>query len=173
MIGAVLLGVVALAAGGECAAPPADGLRSCRDHVGWCFDLTVDGQAVVPLDDPALRAKLDRELATPLCWQLAEPTAGTLEAVVKANRHTAGTIGELYDEVEIVVMGLEGQEVPTRKGIRTDPTVRIGGVPMQTQVDVIDTEKLPGGAYVATFRVRGPGGWDRKAVLLHVTRDAP
>ena len=50
--------------------------------------------------------------------------------------------------------------------------VRIGGVPMQTVVDVIDTDALPPGGYVATFRVRGPGGWDRKAVHLRIA-DAP
>ncbi len=41
---------------------------------------------------------------------------------------------------------------------------------MQTMVDVIDVDALPDGAYIATFRVRGPGGWDRKGVYLSVAR---
>ena len=37
-------------------------------------------------------------------------------------------LGTLRKGFESVVTGLEGQEVPTHKGLRTDPTVRIGRV---------------------------------------------
>jgi hypothetical protein len=77
--------------------------------------------------------------------------------VLHANEHTP-ELGTLRKGFEIVVTGLEGQEVPTRKGLRTDPTVRIGGLPMQTAVDVIDTKSLPLGAYVVRIRVVGSQG---------------
>lgn len=167
----VALMLVAAVMAADACEPPGQRDRSpCSGRVGHCFDLTIDGQPVVPLDDASLASTLQSVASQSICWMLAAPVQGALEPLVQPNGQTTEHLGALYDEVEIVVTALEGQEIPTRKGIRTDPTVRIGGVPMQTAVDVIDVEALPDGAYIATFRVRGPGGWDRKGVYLTVAR---
>lgn len=167
MIALTLVVSMALAAGDPCVAPRGD---SCSPRNGHCFDLEIDGQRVEPLADRALRERLGEAVSQAVCWRLPQPATGAIEAIPTANVRTAAGLGTLRDELEIVVTGLEGQQIPTRKGIRTDPTVRIGGVPMQTVVDVIDTEALPAGAYVMTFRVRGRSGWDRKAVYVEVGR---
>jgi hypothetical protein len=156
------------AAGADCQAPSAHDATSCAARNGHCFDLSLDAQPVVPLQDGALRDRLDGAISRPVCWQVVSPVTRQLNAQATANARTDDGLGKLYDELEIVLTGLEGQQVPTRQGIRKDPTVMIGGVPMQTVVDVIDTDALPPGEYIATFRVRGPKGWDRKAVHLRV-----
>ncbi len=168
MITFTLVASLALAAGDPCALPRGD---SCTPRNGHCFDLEIDGQRVEPLNDLALRDELSAAVSQSVCWRLPQPASGAVQAQASGNARTALGLGALHEELEIVVTGLQGQQIPTRKGIRTDPTVRIGGVPMQTAVDVIDTEALPGGTYVMTFRVRGKGGWDRKAVYVEVRRD--
>lgn len=57
MIVSMMLGAVLLAATSDCGASPNAGADSCGDRVGWCFDLTVDDQPVVPLHDPELRRR--------------------------------------------------------------------------------------------------------------------
>jgi hypothetical protein len=167
MFPALVFSSLLLAAGDPCAAPRGD---ACTPRNGHCFDLEIDGQRVEPLNDAALRAKLGELVAgQAVCWRLPQATAGTVEPVAFANARGA-SLGGLRDDMEMVVTPLEGQTIPTRKGIRTDPTVMIGGVPMQTVVDVIDTEALPDGTYVVSVRVRGQRGWDRKSVLLEVRR---
>lgn len=167
---ALLLMSLLLSGGNECD-PPSKKDRSPCMKGGHCFDLSIDGQSVVPLLDSELRASLKDAVSRQVCWRLQDPVTGSLNAVIQNNKLTAKHLGALYQEIEIVITGLDGQSIPTRKGIRTDPTVRIGGVPMQTSVDVIDLDALPNGSYVATFRARGPEGWDRKAVYLSVQRE--
>ncbi|HRQ65968.1 MAG TPA: hypothetical protein PKZ76_14090 [Xanthomonadaceae bacterium] len=169
MLHALMLALVATAASDPCAAPRVG--DSCSPRNGHCFDLAIDGQRVEPLVDRALREELQAAVSQAVCWRLAQPVAGAAEPVVSANSRTESGLQGLREGVEMVVIPLQGQEIPTRKGVRTDPTVLIGGVPMQTVVDVIDTEALPGGAYVITFRVRGQRGWDRKAVYVEVARE--
>jgi hypothetical protein len=166
LVPALLLAIVS--AGAPCVAPTPGDRTPCAPREGWCFDLSIGGQAVVALEDPALREQVSRVTGDAVCWMLPAASAPTLVAVATANALTPKGPGVLYDELEIVLTGLEGQLVPTRRGIRRDPTVRVGGVPMETAVDVIDTDHLPPGRYVATFRVRGDSGWDRKAVYLEV-----
>jgi hypothetical protein len=167
MIHVLMLSTLVLAAGDPCAAPRGDG---CTPRNGHCFDLEIDGQRVVPLGAGDLRSRLDERVAgQAVCWRLPEPTSGTVEPVAFANARGAA-LGALREDMEMVVTPLDGQAIPTRKGIRTDPTVMIGGVPMQTVVDVIDTEALPDGAYVVSIRVRGQRGWDRKSVHVEVRR---
>jgi hypothetical protein len=73
--------------------------------------------------------------------------------------------------LELVITGLEGQAIPTRKVVRTDPTVRIGGMPMQTMADAIDTAALPPGAYLVQVRYVGKENWDQQ--LVHVVVAQP
>lgn len=155
-----------LAAGDPCDLP-ARAADACRQRLGHCFDVTIDGQRVVPLADAALRATLAEAMGHPVCWALPQPVIGELVTEASANAHT-GQLGEPNAPLELVVTGLEGQSIPTRKGVRTDPTVHIGGMPMQTVVDVIDTAALPPGAYVVLVRYVGTRGWDRKAIHLTV-----
>lgn len=170
MLGTAILLGVSLAAADACEQPSERSRSPCRDRVGHCFDLTIDAQPVVPLADDELRVQLEDVVSQDVCWRLEAPASGAIEAVVEANGFTAEHLGELFDEIEVVVIPLAGQEIPTRQGVRKDPTVRIGGLPMQTIVDVVDVAALPDGPYVATFRARGPGGWDRKAVHFVVDR---
>ncbi|HET7065124.1 MAG TPA: hypothetical protein VFI49_12690 [Rudaea sp.] len=78
--------------------------------------------------------------------------------------------GRWRKRIRPVVTALEGQQVPTHKGIRTDPTVHIGGLPMQTAVDVIDGKALPSGAYIVRVRVVGKLGYEDKSMYIHVER---
>lgn len=164
---------MALAAEGPCAVPRGSDANICSERVGHCFDMEVDGQRVEPLNDVALGAQLTAQTAgaKPVCWMLPKPTAGGIDIALHSNGYTQG-LGDLRKGYEVVVTGLDGQEVPTRKGIRTDPTVNIGGLPMQTAVDVIDVENLPPGAYIVRVRVVGSKGYDDKSVYLHVA-DSP
>ena len=164
----VFLVAIALGAAGECESPSARDRSPCSDRAGHCFDLTLGGHDVVLTEPKESIAALEDVASQEVCWSLPEPLSGRLSPVVSANSFTEKGLEGLYDEIEIFVTPLEGQMIPTRKEVRTDPTVRIGGAPMQTMVDVIDVDALPSGAYIATFRVRGPGGWDRKAVHLTV-----
>ena len=165
-----LIFAAALAADDPCAMPSGRDARVCSARVGYCFDADIDGQRAEFLKDSALRAKLTEQVGSKaVCWMLSKPTAGDIDVVLHANEHTA-ELGTLRKGFEIVVTGLEGQEVPTHKGLRTDPTVRIGGLPMQTAVDVIDTKSLPPGAYVVRVRVVGSQGYEDKSVYLRVER---
>jgi hypothetical protein len=161
---------IAFAAEDPCAMPQGLDARVCGARVGHCFDLDIDGQHVQALRDSALRAKLTEQIGSKaVCWTLPKPTAGSLDVVVHANEHTP-ELGTLRKGFEVVVTGLEGQEVPTHKGLRSDPTVRIGGLPMQTAVDVIDAKNLPPGAYVVRVRIVGSQGYEDKSVYLQVER---
>ena len=167
-----LLLTLALSADDHCALPTGRDAHACSGRVGHCFDLEIDGQRVEPLPDAALRAKLTAQVGSKaVCWTLPKPTAGSIDVVVHANEHTP-EMGTLRKGFEVVVTGLEGQQVPTHKGIRTDPTVHIGGLPMQTAVDVIDTGNLPPGAYIVRVRVVGSQMYEDKSVYLHVERPA-
>ena len=168
MLPTSLLFAAALAAGDPCAMPTGHEARICSERVGHCFDLEINGQRVEFLQDAALRAKLTDALESKaVCWTLPKPITGDLDIVPRTNEHTA-ELGELRKGYEIVVTGLEGQQIPTHKGIRSDPTVRIGGLAMQTAVDVIDTKALPSGAYIVRVRVVGHLGYEDKSVYLHV-----
>jgi hypothetical protein len=167
-----LLLSAAMAADDPCAMPAGRDAHACGAKVGYCFDLEIDGQPVEFLKDAALRAKLTERLdSKPVCWALPKPTSGGIDIVPRVNEHT-NELGNLRKGYEIVVTPLEGQEIPTHKGIRKDPTVRIGGMPMQTAVDVIDTQALPAGAYVIRVRVVGTQGYEDKSVYVRVVRNA-
>jgi hypothetical protein len=171
MLLASLILSVAFVADDPCALPTGRDAHVCIARVGHCFDLDIDGQHVQPLNDAALRAKLTEQVGSKaVCWTLPKPTAGSIDIAVHANEHTP-ELGQLRKGFEVVVTGLEGQVVPTHKGIRTDPTVQIGGLPMQTAVDVIDAKNLPAGAYVVRVRVVGSQGYEDKSVYLRVERD--
>ncbi len=172
MLSSSLILAMALAAEDPCALPTGRDAHACSARVGQCFDLDIDGQHVEPLKDAALRARLTEQAGSKaVCWTLPKPTAGSINVVVHENQHTA-EMGTLRKGFEVVVTGLEGQQVPTHKGIRTDPTVHIGGLPMQTAVDVIDAKNLPPGAYIVRVRVVGSQMYEDKSVYLHVERPA-
>lgn len=172
MLLTTLLFAAALAAEDPCAVPTGRDARTCSERVGHCFDLEINGQQVEFLKDTDLRKKLaDAMESKAVCWMLPKPIVGDLDIVPRANGHTA-ELGDLRKGYEIVVTGLEGQQIPTHKGIRSDPTVRIGGPAMQTAVDVIDTKALPPGAYVVRVRVVGRQGYEDKSVYLHVASPA-
>jgi hypothetical protein len=159
-----------LAADDPCAVPTGPDAHVCHARVGHCFDVEIDGQRAEPLKDAALRSRLTEQVGSKaVCWTLPKPTLGDIDIVVRANEHTT-ELGELRPGYEVVVTGLEGQQVPTHKGIRTDPTVRIGGLPMQTAVDVIDGKSLPPGAYIIRVRVVGKLGYEDKSMYVHVER---
>jgi hypothetical protein len=163
-----LILLFALAAGDPCTVPTGRDAKICSERVGHCFDVDINGQHVEPLKDPALRAKLTEQVGSKtVCWMLPKPTAGGIDVVARANEHTS-ELGTLRKGYEIVVTALDGQEIPTHKGIRKDPTVHIGGLEMQTAVDVIDTKSLPPGAYVVRVRVVGSQGYEDKSVYLRV-----
>lgn len=159
----------AVAAKDPCSAPKRD-TDACSRRAGHCFDLRIGGQHTRPLTDAALRASLQEAVDRPVCWTLPAPVAGDLatEIVRNARSHL---LGAQRAPLELVITGLEGQSVPTRKSIRTDPTVRIGGMPMQTVVDEIDTAALPPGAYVVQVRFVGTANWDQQ--LVHLTVEEP
>ena len=153
-----------------CAIPAGRDAHICSTRVGHCFDVDIGGQHVEPLKDAALRAKLtDAVGSKAVCWMLPKPVTGDIDVVARSNEHTS-ELGTLRKGYEIVVTALDGQEVPTHKGIRSDPTVHIGGLPMQTAVDVIDTKALPSGRYVVRVRVVGTQGYEDKSVYLRVER---
>lgn len=159
-----------LAADDPCAVPTGADAHICRAKVGHCIDVEIDGQRAEPLKDAALRAKLTEQAnSKAVCWTLPKPTVGDIDIVVRANEHSA-ELGELRPGYEVVVTALEGQQVPTHKGIRTDPTVHIGGLPMQTAVDVIDGKALPSGAYIIRVRVVGKLGYEDKSMYVNVER---
>ena len=172
MLPTMLLATALLAADDPCAVPSGPDAHACRAKVGHCIDVEIDGQQAAPLQDAALRAKLTEQVGSKaVCWTLPKPTSGDIDISVRANAHTP-ELGELRPGYEVVVTGLEGQQVPTHKGIRTDPTVRIGGLPMQTAVDVIDGKSLPPGAYVIRVRVVGKLGYEDTSVYVRVERPA-
>lgn len=169
MLATSLILALALAADDPCALTRGSDANICSDRVGHCFDMDIDGQRVEALNDAAESARLTAQTtgSKPVCWKLPKPTTGGIEIELSSNAYTQG-LGDLRKGHEVVVTSLDGQEVPTRKGIRTDPTVNIGGVPMQTVVDVIDTDSLPPGPYIVRVRVVGNKGYDDKSVYLHV-----
>jgi hypothetical protein len=170
MLLSTLILTAAFAVNDPCALPTGHDTQICSAKVGHCIDVEIDGQRAQPLKDAALRAKLTAQVGSKaVCWMLPKPTAGSIDVSVHGNEHTA-ELGELRKGFEVVVTGLEGQKVPTHKGIRTDPTVHIGGLPMQTAVDVIDRGALPEGAYVVRVRVVGSQGYEDKSVYLKVDR---
>lgn len=140
--------------------------EACRNRVGHCFDVAIDGQRTQALTDADLRAALAEVVDRPVCWTLAAPVAGELDTEALPNPRTH-RLGAQRAPLELVITALEGQTIPTRKAVRTDPTVRIGGMPMQTVVDMIDTAALPAGAYVVQVRYVGTENWDQQ--LIHVT----
>ena len=166
----VLLGLPFLAAD-ACDLPTGRDANPCSERVGHCFDLEIDGQRTARLDDAALRAKLREATGYDVCWTLPAPTAGAIDVKMLPNAHT-GRLGEARAPLDLIVFPLEGQQIPTRKGVRTDPTVRIGGVAMQTVVDVVDTANLPAGAYVVKVRYIGLQHYDQQSVFVTVERGA-
>ena len=164
----VLLGLPFLAAD-ACDLPTGRDANPCSERVGHCFDLEIDGQRTARLDDAALRAKLSDATGYDVCWTLPAPTAGAIDVKMLPNART-GRLGEPRAPLDLIVFPLEGQEIPTRKGVRTDPTVRIGGVAMQTVVDVIDTANLPAGKYVVKVRYIGTQHYDQQSVFVTVER---
>ena len=169
MFAASLLLGIALGAADPCDPPRGRGANPCAGRVGHCFDVTIGGQATERFVDAAMRATLKEAVGYDVCWVLPRSTrsAADIEAIANAHTHR---IGEPRAPLDIVVFALEGQEIPTTKGIRTDPTVRIGGVAMQTVVDVIDMASLPDGAYAIKVRYVGTENYDQKVVLVDVSK---
>ncbi|HET9482779.1 MAG TPA: hypothetical protein VFO79_02380 [Xanthomonadales bacterium] len=169
MIPMLLALLTAAAATDPCEPPRGRNANPCAARVGHCFDVAIDGQATERLEDAALRAELEQATGYDVCWVLPRPTASAADIKALANAHTE-RIGPPRAPLDIVVYALQGQQIPTKKGIRTDPTVRIGGVAMQTVVDVIDMEGLPDGAYAVKVRYVGTKNYDQQVVLLEVRR---
>jgi hypothetical protein len=167
----MLLVLTVAAAADPCEPPRGRDANACAARVGHCFDVTIDAHPSVRLEDAALRAELREVTGYDVCWTLRRPTNSAADIRALSNEHT-GRLGQPRAPLDIVVFALEGQEIPTKKGIRTDPTVRIGGVAMQTVVDVIDMEGLPDGAYAIKVRYVGTEGWDQQVVLMSVRRPA-
>lgn len=166
----LLLGTMpAEAARDPCVAPKRDS-DACRLRVGHCFDATIGGQRTEALADATLRASLEEIAGRPVCWTLPAPVAGELATEAAPNARTS-MLGAPRAPLELVITGLEGQAIPTRKVVRTDPTVRIGGMPMQTIADAIDTAALPPGAYLVQVRYVGKENWDQQ--LVHVVVAQP
>lgn len=165
----MLLVLTVAAAADPCEPPRARDANACAARVGHCFDVTVDAQPTVPFEDLALRAELRKMTGYDVCWTMQRPAKSAADIRALSNEHTQ-RLGQPRAPLDIVVFALEGQEIPTTKGIRTDPTVRIGGVAMQTVVDVIDMEGLPDGAYAIKVRYIGTEGWDQQVVLVRVSR---
>lgn len=170
MIATLMLAGLLASAADACEVPKGRKANPCTARVGHCFDLEIDGQRTERFEDAAMRAKLRGAIGYDVCWVLPKRSPGVGEVRAIANARTTEGLGPARAPLDIIVYALEGQEIPTRKGIRTDPTVRIGGVEMQTVVDVIDTANLPDGAYAVKVRYVGTKQYDQQVVLLWVER---
>lgn len=166
-----MLLAIALATGAAdpCEPPRGRDANPCAARAGHCFDVVIDAQPTERLDDAELRAELRKMTGYDVCWVLRRPATSAADIRAIANAHTA-RLGQPRAPLDIVVFALQGQEIPTKKGIRTDPTVRIGGVAMQTVVDVIDMEGLPDGPYAIKVRYVGTENYDQQVVLMGVAR---
>ncbi|HVF35980.1 MAG TPA: hypothetical protein VND91_11715 [Candidatus Saccharimonadia bacterium] len=169
MIANLLVLAMAAAPPDPCELPTGRDANPCAARVGHCFDLEIAGQRTERFGPSDTRDSLRKAIGYDVCWVLRDRTPGVDKVRALANARTPA-LGESRSPLELVVYGLEGQQIPTTKGIRTDPTVRIGGVEMQTVVDVIDTANLPDGAYAVKVRYVGTENWDQQVVLLWVER---
>jgi hypothetical protein len=135
---------------------------------GACFDARINDREVVPIASrealapyrPGASAALRLEL-DPTRWQLAQPIAGTIDALAHPNARGAGWFGDrLALEVQVVPLGR--YEIAVRPEVVESPDVTVGGQPVRASRNVLVGSTLPPGEYILILRLRGSANWDRK-----------
>ncbi len=154
--------------------PGFSSLHSCTERIGRCFDVSVDGQKVAPLTSsseldrfkrgatPARRVDLDATR-----WMLSEPVSQTPLPQAAVNQHGSSWFGA-NPQLEMLVEPLEGQQVRINRSIAGAPSVTMNDRRVPVIQNVVADKKLPPGAYLFTFTLRGSANWDRKHVFATV-----
>ena len=151
---------------------PGAGLNSCVDRVGKCFDVTVDGQPVVPLSASLEKYKSGAPVGRKVdldrtAWMLAQPVSSQPNPQFAVNQRGGSWFGA-NPQLEMLVEPLEGQSIIVNRGAALAKSVNAKGKAVITAQNVIAEKTLPPGAYLFTYTLRGTGNWDRKLVFATV-----
>jgi len=142
--------------------------RSCSLDRGSCFDLTVDGQLATPMSPQEQQNLVDRltrqnphystcascgSNISRINWQISAPVKDGLE--VELIPIESDYFGDAIASSHILLFPLNGQDLRATKEITTNPSVRVGGVPIVSTEFVLAQDTLPPGEYLIHVSARG------------------
>jgi hypothetical protein len=142
---------------------------ACIERQGDCIELRIDGQVTTPLRDEGLAARVH---ALPhgenVCWQLAQPVSNRFRVVARGGGAEPAFVGAVHG-IGVILFPLDDYD-PT---LDTDIE---GLLDQKLDADayrngswqLYSPRALPGGEYIAVFRVDGEDNWDEQAVLLRL-----
>jgi hypothetical protein len=142
--------------------------KSCVERQGYCFDATINGQPVIPLQSRALLTPYQERshYVSDTAWQLARPVSGPIDVQAAVNDRGHEWLGP-RGTIEISVVPLGDYQLTSTPKLSKRQDVRIGGDAAVVVEQVLDDDKLPSGRYL--FRIKASGeNWDRKTVFVIV-----
>ena len=167
-----LSGVLLLAAGGCWGVDPRSPV-ACVSRDGSCFDLKINGVAVVPITSSSkdeLNGYKDRFAAPQQAdisyteWETAEPIAGELRFEGQPNYRGSVWFGSEHGLSEPMVFSLDGVKLNYTQSIRSSaPGDPRGAALLHTS---LAQKTLPPGNYIFIIGYGGRNNWDRKHVLV-------
>ena len=142
------------------------------DREGHCVAARVNGQSTVRMTKKTKKALEARgSLNYENCdvrYEVPLPIRGDLDLHYEWIPEAVAYFGA-PPEVQVNVYPLEGQSLETRPELSTSSSVQVGGSPVVTQADVMQSNRLPPGKYVLTSRVSGSiQNWDCHSFFLLV-----
>jgi len=142
--------------------------NACINRQGYCFDATINGRPVIPLQsrDLLARYRAVSHYAGDAAWQLAGLIGGEIEVGAAANERGWDWLGPRAT-VEVGVVPLGEQNLASTPTLSKREDVWIDGNAAVSVKQVLDKNVLPPGQYL--FRIKASGdNWDRKTVLVTV-----
>lgn len=138
---------------------------------GYAFDVYINDKKVIYKD--ALfqnRALKHYEGSTKnIVWTLKEPVYDEMNLKIKAIDNLTSYIGYLKpDSFEVIVFPLQKVRLNAQKREEAREDVLVNGSPMLSQINLLETTKLPSGEYLLRVKARGTQNWDRKEIYIRV-----
>lgn len=140
----------------------------CLDRQGYCFDATINGQPVIPLEtsDRLARYRSASHYVSDVAWKLPKPISDEVEVRVATNQQGRDWMGPPMT-VEVSVVPLGDYDLTSTPRLSKENDVLIGGRAAVTVKHVLDNNRLPPGQYLFRIKARGRH-WDRKTVFVMV-----
>jgi len=142
---------------------------------GHAFDVVINNQKVVFLKNKAKIKPLLENYAgssSSVLWKLSSPILGELSFDIEVVDNEKNYIGYIdKEQLRITVFPLTKSYLPSHVIEETHNDVLVGGSPLSTKINLLESMTLAKGKYVISIKVKGHKNWDRKEIYVEVLSD--
>ena len=141
---------------------------------GHCIEVQINGQPTDKLTKRELK-KLQKDGdpragAEPPAYKVTTPVAGPLRVDAEWIDGVQWYFGDSH-RTRIHIYPLDGQELHATASLSTSDNVRAEGKAIVTRQNMLNSNVLPPGRYLASVRMMGENNWDRQVVLFTVSAE--